>query len=147
MLSSEEDTARISQPSFSSLKKHFIVSPESISPHSIHKPIRINLRKQPRLPDNASIRKENIQPTILGHRIIDHSHHGLFVAGIELPHVHVDAGVEGFHLALVRCQMLVVVVADVDCFSAVVGELVGAGAADAIWRVGSYGLLVVSCRC
>lgn len=42
--------------------------------------------------------------------------------------------------------MLVVVVADVDCFGAVVGELVGTGAAYAVWRVGSCISLVVSCR-
>lgn len=38
--------------------------------------------------------------------------------------------------------MRVAEVADVDCFGAVVGELVGAGAADAIGRVCAWFLLV-----
>jgi len=52
--------------------------------------------------------------------------------------VDVDGRVEGFELAFVCWEVLVRVVADVDGSRAVVGELVGGGAADAEGRVGSF---------
>lgn len=43
--------------------------------------------------------------------------------------------VEGLQLPLVRCQMGVAEVADIDRFGAIVGKLVRAGTADPIGRV------------
>lgn len=40
-----------------------------------------------------------------------------------------------------RCQMGVAEVADVDCFGAIVGELVRAGTADAIGRICAWDLI------
>lgn len=80
-----------------------MIPPKSISLHGLHEPIPINLREQLRLSHNPSIRKENVQPAVLGHRIINDSRHGLLIASIKLPYVYVHARVEGFHLALVRC--------------------------------------------
>lgn len=136
---SQEDTIRSARESHrQNIRRKSNVLPKSIHPHRIHKLVPINLRKQLGLPHNPGIREENVQPAVLGNRIVDNGRHGLLIRGVELPHVHVHARVERLHLALVRGQVGVVVVADVDCLGAVVGELVGAGAADAVGRVCSW---------
>ena len=112
--------------------------PERIRPHSLHELITINTRENLRLAHDGRIREEDVQPAVFGHCIVDDLRHGLFVRGVELPHLHIYARVEGLDLALVCCEMRVAVVADVDCFGAVFGVLVGAGAAEAGGGIGSW---------
>lgn len=50
---------------------------------------------------------------------------GFLVRGVEFSSVHFYGGVEGGEFAFVGCEVGVVVVADVNCFGAVVGELMG----------------------
>lgn len=49
-----------------------------------------------------------------------------------------DIGIQGRKFALLRCEEFSIKVAEVDCTSAVVGELVGGGAADAEGGVGAW---------
>ena len=111
--------------------------PNSISIHRLRKPLRTHIRERNWLPDNARVCEEHIQPAVLLQGVSDNGLHGFLVGRVELPRVDVDAWVQRLDLALVGCKMRGVVIADVDCFGAVVRVLVGTGAANAGGGVGS----------
>jgi hypothetical protein len=77
------------------------------------------------------IREKHIQPAVSADGIVHHPLDLRLLGRIHLHDMDVGGRVEGRELALVRRQMAVVVVADVDGTGAVGGELVRRGTADA----------------
>lgn len=112
--------------------------PQDVCPQRLHELLAFDVHEDFRLPDDPRVREHDVQSAVFRHRLVHHAFHVGLVRGVEVPGVDVDVRVEGFQLALVRRQVLVRVVADVDGSGAVVGELVGGGAADADWGVGSF---------
>lgn len=110
--------------------------PKSICSHSLHKVIAVNFSKEPRLAHDAGIGEENIQPAIFCQCIVNDRHYGLFICCVKLPCVDFHGRVERLNLTLVRCKMGIAEVTNIDCFGAVVGKLMRAGAADACGGIG-----------
>jgi hypothetical protein len=81
--------------------------------------------------DGARVGEEDIEAAVLRQGVVDHCLDRLLVGGVKLPRVDVDQRPQGVDLALVRVEVGGIVVADVDGLCAVLGELVGRGAADA----------------
>lgn len=91
------------------------------------------------LPDKAGIGKEHIQPRISLQGIVNDGLDGVFIRRVELARVHLDARVQRVDFTRVRRQVRVVVVAEVDGPTAVVGVLVSCCAANAGGGVCSWG--------
>lgn len=117
--------------------------PQCIHLHSVHESIAVDIGEYLWLTPNAGIGEEYVQSAVLSNCFVDNRCQGLFVGGIELPHVNVYAWIQGLNLTLVSCEMRVGKVTDVDSFGAVVRELVGAGTANPVGRVCSYLFLLI----
>ena len=86
---------------------------------------------------DARVGEHDVQPAVLGEGFVDDGFQRGLVGGIEAARVHFDAGVEGLQFADVDGEVLICEVANVDCAGAIVGELMGGGASDALWGVGA----------
>lgn len=95
-------------------------------------------------PNSASIGEEHVQPTITGDSVPDDLLDGCLVGGVKAAGVDVNVGPRGVDLALVRLQVLVVKVTDVDGPGAVLGELVGCCSTETEDRVRALGNWSVS---
>jgi hypothetical protein len=81
--------------------------------------------------DGARVGEEDVEAAVLRQGVVDHCLDRLLVGGVKLARVDVYQRPQGVDLALVRVEVGGIVVADVDGLCAVLGELVGRGAADA----------------
>lgn len=74
-------------------------------------------------PNNASISEVNVETAVALERVVDYLLHRLLVGRVELARVDIDFGPQRVDLALVRLEVAVIVVAQVDGFGAVLGKL------------------------
>lgn len=63
--------------------------PKSIGFHSLHEVFCPNVGEDLWLTYNPGVGKEDVQAPILRNRLINHTHHSLFVARVKLASVHV----------------------------------------------------------
>jgi hypothetical protein len=104
--------------------------PQRVDAHDPHEILRRRLsenrpRRDPR------VREEHVEPAVCVDSLLDDFGDLGLVRGVELPRVHLDVRVQRAQLALVRREVVVVVVAHVDGARAVLRELVHRRAADA----------------
>ena len=105
--------------------------PERVHPQNVHKVVGVDLAEQGVRADGAGVGEEDVESAVPLQSIVDHLLHRLLVGGVELPRVHVDLVPQAVDLALVRLEVAVIVVADVDGLGAVLRELMGGGSSDA----------------
>lgn len=103
--------------------------PKCVYPQNIHKILGRHIRKQGMRTRDPRVGEDDIQPAVFLDGIIHHSLDGCFVRGVELPRVDLTLRIQGLDFLLVVFEEFVVKVADVDCFGAVLGVLVGCGSA------------------
>ncbi len=83
------------------------------------------------LAGDAGVGEEDVEALVLGQRIVDNGLDLLLVADVALAGMHLDGGEGSVDFLLVRFEVCVIKVADVDCLCAALGVLVGGGSADA----------------
>ena len=111
--------------------------PQHIRPQGLHEILALDIPEDLIRPYNSRIRKHNIQAPIFRHRFIYNGLHSRFVRGVELPSVDVHLWVQGLKFPFVHGKIFIAEVANIDGAGTIVGELVGAGAADAERGVGA----------
>lgn len=104
--------------------------PKRVNPKRLHKILSVNISKQGIGPNHAGISEKDIQPAISSESIVDNFLDSFLVRRIKLSDMNIHSRVGGIDLGLVRLQVRVVKVADVDCFCPVGGELVRRGTAN-----------------
>lgn len=110
---------------------------QHVGPQRPHEFLPAHVPEVPVRPRHARVGEEHVQPSVPVESFVYDGFHGRFVAGVEAARVDVDGRVEGLQLAGVGGEVGVVEVADVEGAGAVVGVLVGGGAADAEGGVGA----------
>lgn len=113
----------------------FVHSPESIDFEYFHEVIIIAVGEHRVGTNDASIGKEDIQPSICLDGFVHYSLHRGLARGVKLPCVNFDAGVLALDLLLVFMEMLVIVVTDVDGPCATLGILMCRSTTNTHWRV------------
>lgn len=114
--------------------------PRRVGLHDLHELALVHVFEVGGRADDSRVGEEDVEAPVPRHGLVDDALDGGLVGGVELPHVHVDFGVELAQVALVRGQIAVVEVAEVEGAGAALGELVRGGAADAEDGVGACGL-------
>lgn len=76
-------------------------------------------------PGDPGVREHDVQTAVFFEALVHDRFHCGFVAGVERAGVDFNRGVEGVQLAFVGFEVRGGEVADIDCFCAVLGELVG----------------------
>lgn len=85
--------------------------------------------------NDACIGKEDVETAVTLEGIVHDFLDGLLVGSVKLPCVHLDIGPCGFDVLLVRREVGVVIIADVDCSGPVLSELKGGSSANSENRV------------
>jgi hypothetical protein len=97
--------------------------PKSVDPHHLHKVIGGRLGENGARCDSC-VGEENIQSAVRGECVLASLLDCRFVRGVETTYVDVYFGIKGVEFSLVCLEVIVIVVADVDCLCAVLGKLV-----------------------
>ena len=88
---------------------------------------------------DASIGKEDIEPSVPVQSILDNFADGFLIGGIQLPRVYIHPGIQRFNLPLMCFKIGIIVVADVDCLCPVLSKLVSGCSANTKDRVCAFG--------
>ena len=120
--------------------------PQDVDLQGPHQLVAADVGEDARRSDDGGVGEEDVQAAVSLQGIVDDRLHLAIIGSIELARVDVDGRVERLDLPLVRLQMLVVVVTEVDGSGAIQSELMGGGSTDAQRRVGAWGE-TINMRC
>ena len=109
--------------------------PQDVCAHGVHEGVAVDVAEVLVRSIDPRIGEHDVQSSVFRQRFINDAFHCHLVCSVKLPGVNVDFGVEGLKLPLMDCKVFVVEIAYEDSTSAILGKLMGAGAADTQRRV------------
>ncbi|RBQ68019.1 hypothetical protein VDGD_21617 [Verticillium dahliae] len=112
-------------------------TPQHVGAHHLHKVRLGDVGEQGHGPDDAGVGEEDVEAAVGRDGVRDDVPDGLLLSGVEAAHVDLDGRVRSPDLGGVGVEVRAVKVAEVQGARAVLGKLVGGGAADAEGRVGA----------